>query len=85
MQLRKASQSSDPLQMATIVAKLALGSSYTSKILHLQGEEVFGSVKQKQNLPLGLEGDSHRHDCANFSCVRVKFSSCNSTPNGDVR
>jgi hypothetical protein len=71
--------------MATIiVAKLVSGSSYTSKILHLEGEKVFGSVKQKKKSPLGLEGDSHTHIHANFSCLRVKFSSCNFAPNGDV-
>jgi hypothetical protein len=45
LQLRKASQFSDPLQMAIVVAKLALDYSYTSKILHLEGEEIFGFVK----------------------------------------
>ncbi len=84
LQLRKASQFSDPLQMAIVVAKLALDYSYTSKILHLEGEEIFGFVKWKQNLPLGLEGDSHRHDRAIFSYMWVEFSSCNFVPNGDV-
>jgi hypothetical protein len=66
LQLHRVNQYGDPLQMAVVVAKLASSSSYTSKILHLEGEEVFGFVKQKKNLPLGLEGDSHRHDHAKF-------------------
>jgi hypothetical protein len=53
--------------MAAIVTILALGSSYTSRISHLEGEEVFGSIKQKKNVPLGLEGDSLKHNCVNFS------------------
>jgi hypothetical protein len=37
----------------------------------MEGEEIFGSYKRKANLALGLEGDSHRHDCVNFAhpCV----------------
>jgi hypothetical protein len=34
--------------------------------LHFEGEEVFGSSKQKENLPLGLEEDSHSHDSMNL-------------------
>jgi hypothetical protein len=45
---------SDPLQMVVAIAKYA--SSFTSRMLHLEGEEVFGSCKQCTNLPLGLEG-----------------------------
>jgi hypothetical protein len=53
--------------MVVVVTILALGSSYTSRILHLEGEEVFGSIKQKKNVPLGPEGDSLKHNCVNFS------------------
>jgi hypothetical protein len=37
----------------------------------MEGEEIFGSYKQKVNIALILEGDSHRHDHVNFShpCV----------------
>jgi hypothetical protein len=45
LQLRKVNRFGDPLQMAIVVAKLASNSSYTSKIHHLEGEEVFGSIK----------------------------------------
>jgi hypothetical protein len=45
LRLHRVSQSSDPLQMANVVTILTLGFSYTSKILHLEGEEVFGFVK----------------------------------------
>jgi hypothetical protein len=52
--------------MATTIAKLILGSSYTSKIPHLEGEEVFGSTKQRQYLPLRSKGDSYKHDHVNL-------------------
>jgi hypothetical protein len=52
--------------MATIVSKLVSDSSYASKIYHLEGEKVFGLVKQKKKFPLGLEGDSHKHTRAIF-------------------
>ncbi len=80
----KASQSNDHLQMATVVIKFISGSSYTLIILHLEGEEVFGSTKRRQDLPLGLIGNLHRHECVNFFCPKVEFTLCNSTPNVDV-
>jgi hypothetical protein len=46
--------------MVVIVTKFALGSSYTLRIPHLEGEEVFGSTKRMQNLPLGSKDDFHR-------------------------
>lgn len=53
--------------MVIVVTRLVLNFSYRSKQLYLEGEEVFGFVKRKQNLPLGLEGDSHRHDHVKLS------------------
>jgi hypothetical protein len=52
--------------MATTVAKFILGSSYTLRIPHLEGEEVFRSTKQRQDLPLGSKGDSYKHDHVNL-------------------
>ncbi len=51
LQLCRVNQSYDPLQMAIIAVRLTPSSSYTLRILHLEGEKVFGFVKQKQNLP----------------------------------
>ncbi len=84
LQLCRASQFGDPLQLAIVVAIFSWGSSYTPRILHLEGEEVFGSIKHKQNLPVGLKGDLHKHDCVNFSHMLMEFISRNSTPNADV-
>jgi hypothetical protein len=40
--------------MVVVVAELALGFSFTLRIPHLEGEEVFEFIKQKKNMPLGL-------------------------------
>jgi hypothetical protein len=39
------SQFGDPLQMVVTIARLASGFLFTSRILHLEGEKVFGFVK----------------------------------------
>jgi hypothetical protein len=52
--------------MVVAIAKLASGSLFTSSISHLEREEVFRFLKRKQNMPLGLKGDSHKHDHVNL-------------------
>jgi hypothetical protein len=47
----------------------------TTRILHLEGKEIFGSTKQKLDLPLGDDGNSHRPDKVNFSQPRVQTRS----------
>jgi len=42
------------------------GSSFTTKTLHLEGQEVFRSRKQTFDIALGLKGDSHKYDNVNF-------------------
>jgi hypothetical protein len=61
--------------MANAIAKDTNGSSFTTKIPHLEGQEVFGSTKQRANIAPRSEGDSHRHDCVNFSWLKVKAMS----------
>jgi hypothetical protein len=61
--------------------KYSLGSIYIVKITHMEGEEIFGSCKQKTNLPPKLEGDSHRHDCVNFSHPHVNHTNVSSSVN----
>jgi hypothetical protein len=41
----------------------------------LEGQEIFGSTKRKANIALRLEGNSHRHDCVNFSQPKVNAMS----------
>ncbi len=38
---------------------------------HLEGEEIFGSCKQKFDLPPNFEGDSPQYDRVKFSHPRV--------------
>jgi hypothetical protein len=47
----------------------------TTWILHLEGKEIFGSMKRKLDLPLGDDGDSHRLDKVNFLQPRVQTRS----------
>jgi hypothetical protein len=67
LKLRQTSQSSDPSQMANDITKYTNGSSFITRISHLEGQEVFGSTKWKVNIAPESEGDSHKHDCVNFS------------------
>jgi hypothetical protein len=69
--LCKVNQFGNPLQVAIIVAKYAPCFSYTSKMLHLEGEKVFGSQKQHANFPPRPKGDSQRYDHVNFSHPRT--------------
>jgi hypothetical protein len=67
LRLWQASQSSDSSQMANAISKYSNGSSFTCRIPHLEGQEVFWSTKQRANIALGSEGDSHMFDHVNFS------------------
>jgi hypothetical protein len=69
--VHKIIQFSDLNQLVDIILKYALGSYFKTKIAHMGGEEIFGSYKWKSNLPLGLKGDSHRHDCVKVFCSCV--------------
>jgi hypothetical protein len=40
----------------------------------MEGEEIFGSCKQKVNLAPESKGDSHRHDCVNFFHLHVNHT-----------
>jgi hypothetical protein len=75
LRLRRASQYGDPSQMANAVTKYSNGSSFTIRIPHLEGQEVFKSTKQMVDITLGSKGDSHRHDRVNFSQSKVNTMS----------
>jgi hypothetical protein len=47
----------------------------------MEGEEIFGSSKQKVNLTPRSEGDSHKHDHVNFSHLHVSNTIVNSSVN----
>ena len=42
-----------------------------TRVPHFEGEKVFGSTKQKLDLPLGDESDSHKHDRINYSIPKL--------------
>ncbi len=67
LRLWRANQFGDSLQIANAIAKYTKKSSFTTRISHLEGQEIFGSTKREANIALGSEGDSHRHDHVNFS------------------
>ncbi len=75
LRLWQASQFGDPLQMANTIVKYTNGSSFATRILHLEGQEIFGSTKQRANIAPRLEGDSHMHDHVNFSRLKVNAMS----------
>jgi hypothetical protein len=47
LKLRRASQFGDLLQMVDVIIKYTNGSSFTTRIPHLEGQGVFGSTKWK--------------------------------------
>jgi hypothetical protein len=47
----------------------------TTRIPHLEGEEIFGSTKRKLDLPPCDDGNSHRPDKVNFSQPLVQTRS----------
>jgi hypothetical protein len=54
-------QFSELKQLLKVFLKYGFGSSFITKITHMEHEEVFGSSKWKAHLPPRLEGDSHKH------------------------
>jgi hypothetical protein len=67
LRLQQVSQSSDLSQMANVIVIYTSGFSFIVKTPHLEGQEIFGSIKWKANIDPRSEGDSHMHDCENFS------------------
>jgi hypothetical protein len=61
--------------MANVVAKYTNGSYFTTRILHLEGQEAFGSTKWRVDIAPRSEGNSHKHDCVNFSRPKVNTMS----------
>jgi hypothetical protein len=64
--LCKANQFWDPIQITVAIAKYTSSFGLSIKILHLEGEEVFGLAKCKAYLPPRLKVGSHWHDWVHF-------------------
>jgi hypothetical protein len=61
----------DLKQLANVVLKYSLGSICIVRIAHMEGEEIFGSYKQKVNLAPKSKMDSHKHNHVNISHLHV--------------
>jgi hypothetical protein len=66
-----ARRSGDPKKIVEALSKLPGMEVATTRILHLESEEIFGNTKRKLDLPPGDDGNSHRLDYVNFSQPRV--------------
>jgi hypothetical protein len=75
LKLRAARRSGDPKKIEEALSQLPGVEVATTRIPHLEGEEIFGSTKRKLDLPPGDDGDSHRLDKVNFSQPRVQTRS----------
>jgi hypothetical protein len=75
LKLRAARHSGDPKKIAEALSQLPGVEVATTRIPHLEGEEIFGSTKWKLDLPPGDDGDSHRPNKVNFSQPRVQTRS----------
>jgi hypothetical protein len=71
LRLRSASHSGDPKKIAQAIGELSVDAGLNSKVPHLEGESIFGSAKQKLDLPPRDKSDSHRHDRVNFTLPKV--------------
>jgi hypothetical protein len=67
LKLRAARCSGDPKKIKEALSQLPRLEVATTRIPHLEGEEIFGSTKRKLDLPPSDDGDSHRPDKVNFS------------------
>jgi hypothetical protein len=72
LKLKEARRSGDLKKIEEALSQLPGVEVVTTRIPYLEGEEIFGSTKQKLDLPPGNEGDSHRPDKVNFSQPRVQ-------------
>jgi hypothetical protein len=75
LKLRVARHSGNPKKIAEALSQLLGVEVATTRILHLEGKEIFGNTKRKLDLPPGDDGNSHRPDKVNFSEPRVQTKS----------
>jgi hypothetical protein len=75
LKLRAARHSGDPKKIKEALSQLLGMEVATTRIPHLEGEEIFGSTNWKLDLLLGDDGDSHRPDNVNFSQPRMQTRS----------
>jgi hypothetical protein len=66
-----AERTEDPKVLNVAMTKLPGVELFCTREPDLVGEKVFGSQKRKANIPLGVEGESHRPDNKHFSRPRI--------------
>ena len=71
MRLWLASQSANPLRVVKVVDDISSDAGLNTRVLHLEGEKVFGSTKHKLDLPQGDESDSHRHRRVTYNVSKL--------------
>ena len=57
--------------MVRLLNVVAVEGGLNTRVLYLEGETIFGSTKQKLDLPLGDESDSHCNDRVNYSVPKL--------------
>jgi len=62
LKLKRAMASRDGKKIADALNEMLGAKDIYTRILQLEGEEVFGSSKRKLDLPIGSEGDLHHLD-----------------------
>ena len=68
-------RSGNPRALHVALSRMPGAKEFCSRETHFEGEEVFGSMKRRLDLPPGSEYDSHRPDKVNFSRPRVELRS----------
>ena len=55
-----------------LLEKVMVEAGVNTRIPHLEWEKIFGTAKQKLDLPPGDESDSHRHEQVNYYIPMVE-------------
>ena len=64
-------RSSDSTKLAKEMNAISEEAGLKSRLPYLEGENIFGSVKRKLDLPPGDEFDSHWHDHVNVTIPKL--------------
>ena len=68
LQLRLTLRNGNSRRVVKLLEKVTAEAGVNTRILHLEGETIFGTAKRKLDLPPRDESDSHRHDRVNY-CI----------------
>ena len=66
LQLCLATQIGNSKRVVKLIEQVTRDARVNTKVLHLEGETIFGSMKRKLNLPAATDSDSHHHDYVNY-------------------